>query len=125
MEIINIEKLDGHKVIVMTGRNENVRKVAQYLKTGLFYFPRNEVYFMDYPDAIKEYQEILEYQSEPVVFTTQSKEFLDCLLESDIDFIFATVRQFKNYDEDTYRLRVLTKEEALANRRDFNMELRF
>jgi len=124
VEIINIEKLNGHNVIVMTGRNENVREVAKYLMASLYYAPRDEDYFMDYPDVTKELQETLENIKNLVIVTTQSSEFLDSLLTSDLDFIFATVRKFDSDDSDTYRLRVLTKEEAWKSRRDFNMELR-
>lgn len=124
MNIINIEKLIDIKVIVMTGRCKNVRKVAQELKARLYHCPRNEDYFMDYPDVVKELQEEIKYEKGVVIITTQSKEFLDSLLTSDLDFVFATVRKYDHDDSDTYRLRVLTKEEAWENRRDFNMELR-
>lgn len=124
MEIINIEKLDGHKVIVATGRNENVRQLAKHLKARLYYCPRDNDYFMDYPIVVSELQESLAYEKGVVVVTTQSAEFLDCLLTSEIDFVLATVRKFDQDDTDTYRLRVRTKEEAWKDRRDFGMELR-
>lgn len=124
MKIINIEKLDGHNIIVMTGRNEHVREVAAYLRATLYHCPRYTDYFMDFPDVAKELQETLTYAKGVTIVTTQSKEFLDCLLTSDLDFILATVRQYDTDDDDTYRLRVLTKEEAWQDRCRFNMELR-
>ena len=124
MNIINIEKLDGHKIIVLTGRDKNVRKVAKSLQARLYYCPREFDYFIDYPDVINELQESLMYENGIVVITTQSAEFLDCLLESNIDFVLATVRKYDKDDNDTYRLHVIAKEMALQLRSDFNMELR-
>ena len=54
MKIINIEKLDGHKRIVLTGRPKNVRLVAKHLKARLYFCPRDEDYFQDYPMVVNE-----------------------------------------------------------------------
>lgn len=125
MEIINIEKLDKHKIIVLTGRDEHVRKVAKNLKAILYYCPRDSDYFMDYPKIVDELKNTLAYYYErTVIITTQSAEFLDCLLESDINFILVTIRKFDRDDSETYRLRVHDKDEALKLRYDYNMELR-
>jgi hypothetical protein len=125
MKIINIEKLDGHKVIVLTGRPNNVRKIAKHLKAVLYLLPSNEDYFEDYPTIVNGLQEDLTYyENRIVIITTQSEEFLDCLLQSNLDFVQATVRKYDHDDDDTYRIRVLTKEEAWADRCAFNMELR-
>jgi hypothetical protein len=123
MEIINIEKLDGHKRIVLTGRDENVRTISEYLKARLYYCPRYRDYFEDYPIIANHLQESLAHEDGIVVVTTQSKEFLDCLLESDFDFILATVRK-NDWEDDIYRLRVVTKEYALECREGWNMEFR-
>lgn len=123
MKIVNIEKLNGHKRIVLTGRDKNVRAIAKYLEARLYYTPRDTDYFEDYPMVIDELKESLEYESGIVVVTTQNKEFLDCLLESDFDFILATVRK-NDWEDDVYRLRVVTKEYALECREAFNMEFR-
>ena len=123
MNIVNIEKLDGHKTIVLTGRDKNVKQVAKHLRARLYYAPRYTDYFEDYPMVVDELQNSLAHESGIVIVTTQSKEFLDCLLESNIDFVLATVR--KNDDEDyIYRLRVVTKEYALECRNAFDMEFR-
>lgn len=124
MKIVNIEKLDGHKTIVLTGRDKNVRQVAKYLKARMYYCPNEYDYFEDYPIVADKLKESLTYENGIVVITTQNAEFLDCLLESSIDFILATVRKYEHDDADTYRLRVMTKEEAWKDRCDFNMELR-
>ena len=93
LKIINIEKLDGHKTVVLTGRDKNVRLIAKHLQARLYYAPREYDYFEDYPMVADELKENLTHENEIVVITTQSKEFLDCLLESNIDFILATVRK--------------------------------
>lgn len=123
MKIINIEKLDGHKRIVLVGRDENVRRVAKHLKARLYYAPRDTDYYQDYPMVVNELQESLECESGIVIVTTQSKEFLDCLLESNLDFILVTVRK-NDYEDDVCRLRATTKEDALECRELFNMEFR-
>lgn len=124
MNIINIDKLDVNKIIVLTGHPKNVRAVAKYLQAVLYYAPREEDYFEDYPAVANELQDSLSYEKGIRIVTTQSKEFLDCLLQSNIDFAMVTVRKYDNDDDDTYRIRVLTKEEAWANRCAFNFELR-
>lgn len=126
MKIINIEKLDGHKTIVLTGRDKNVRAIAKHLKARLYYAPRETDYFEDYPLVVNELKELLEntYIDGVVIITSQSAEFLDCLLQSDLDFVMATVRKYDHDDEDTYRLRVTTKEYAWENRCAFRYELR-
>ena len=123
MNIVNIEKLDGYKTIVLTGRDENVRHVAKHLQARLYYAPRYTDYFEDYPMVANELQNSLSYENGIVIITTQNKEFLDCLLESNIDFVLATVRK-NDHEDSVYRLRVVTKEYALECRKDFDMEFR-
>ena len=124
MNIINIEKLDTNKTIVMTGRPNNVRKIAKHLQAILYYCPNVEDYFEDYPSIVQDLKETVKHENRVVIVTTQSAEFLDCLLESNMDFIMVTVRKYDHDDEDTYRLRVTTKEYAVENRRAWNYELR-
>ena len=126
MKIINIEKLDTSKIIVLAGRDKYVRAVAKHLKARLYYTPRETDYFEDYPLVVNELKELLEntYTDGVVIITSQSAEFLDCLLQSDLDFNMVTVRHFDTDDEDTCRLRVTTKEYAWENRCAFNYELR-
>lgn len=124
MRIVNIEKLSGCRVVVLTGRSEHVRAVAKHMKARLYHCPRIDDYFMDYPSVIEELHEVLNSDCGVLIVTTQSAEFLDCLLASEIEFVFATVRKFEQDDGDVYRLRVLSKEEAWENRLTFKMELR-
>lgn len=123
MQIVNIEKLNGHKIVVLTGRIEHVRTIVKHFQSRLYLVPSINDYFMDYPIVVEELKEELFYEKDVVFVTTQSKEFLDCLLESDIDFVLATVRK-NDYEDDIYRLRVITKEYALECRAAFDMELR-
>lgn len=123
MNIINIEKLDGYKRIVLVGRDENVRHIAKYLQARLYYAPRVTDYYQDYPMVVNELKEECEYEPGIAIVTTQSKEFLDSLLKSDFDFILVTVRKDIRED-DVYRLRVVTKTYALDCREAFNMEFR-
>lgn len=126
MKIINIEKLDGHKVIVLTGRNEHVRTIAKHLQAILYYAPRETDYFEDYPLVAKELKETVDNMRHidgVIAITSQSAEFLDCLLQSELDFDLVTVRK-DSKEENLYRLRVVTKEDAWAYRCAFHFELR-
>ena len=124
MNIINLEKLDTTKTIVLTGRPQHVRKIAKHLKARMYILPCEEDYFEDYPDIINKFKEHLTNEKGTIIVTTQSEEFLDCLLESELDFVQVTVRHYDHDDDDTYRIRVLTKEDAWADRCAFKMELR-
>ena len=126
MKIINIEKLDGHKVIVITGRDENVRVIAKHLKAMLYYVPRETDYFEDYPlvaNELKETVDNMRHIDRVIAITSQNAEFLDCLLQSELDFALVTVRK-DTKEEKLYRLRVVTKEDAWKNRCAFRFELR-
>lgn len=124
MNIFNIEKLDLSKTVVLTGRNEHVRAIARELKATLYYLPSYEDHYTDYPAIIQSFKHNVENKSGTVILTTQSAEFLDCLLESDFDFTQATVRHYDDDNNYPYRLRVLNKADALANRKAFNFEMR-
>lgn len=126
MKIINLEKLDGHKVIVLTGRDENVRAIAKYLRAMLYYAPRETDYFEDYPIVAKELKETVDNMrnvDRVIAITSQNEEFLDCLLQSELDFTLVTVRK-DSKEDNLYRLRVVSKEDAWANRCAFRFELR-
>lgn len=126
MKIINLEKLDGQKVIVLTGRDENVRVIASHLNATLYYAPRETDYFEDYPLVVNELKETVDNIRNVdgvIAITSQSKEFLDCLLQSELDFTLVTVRK-DSKEENCYRLRVVAKEDAWADRCAFCFELR-
>lgn len=120
MNIVNIDQLNDCRTVVLVGRNAGVREVAKQLSAPLYYVPRIDDYFEDYPEVVGLLKDSVGVEDRVVCITTQSLEFLDSLLSSDMDFKIATV-QFK---DDTYRLRVHTKEEALALRNDCDMDLR-
>lgn len=129
--IVNGEQLAGHKIIVMTGRPKNVRAVAKYMEAILYTCPREDDYFEDYPTIIEDLRSermiskaLRNETDRTVIITTQNKEFLDCLLESDMDFVQVTVCKFEQDAQDVYRVRVMEKEEALMCRSEIDMELR-
>ena len=64
----------------------------------------------------------IEHEDGIIILTTQSEEFLDCLLMSEFEFTQATVRHYN--ESSPYRIRVLSKDEALADREAFRIELR-
>lgn len=124
MNVIGIEKLASHKTIVMTGRNEDIEKVARYIVADpgndILFYPDHLLHFEDYPDAIEELRKGLQDLDDVILIATQSKEFLDYLLESKLDFILATVRR----EGDGYHIREMSKSDALYMRTQFDMELR-
>lgn len=122
MEIVNIEKLDLSKPVVLTGRNENVKAIAEHLNAKLYNLPGCEDHFSDHPAIIKDFQDRIEHEDGIIILTTQSEEFLDCLLMSEFEFTQATVRHYS--ENCPYRIRVLSKAEALADRETFRIELR-
>lgn len=127
MRIVNIEKLNGCKNILLLGRPLSVNTVAKALvedpRNNILYCPGALDFFEDYPAIAEDICATVDETEERTIIATQSKEFIDTLLESDLDFMVATVRT--NQDTpDTYWLRVNSKADALACRRDFSMELR-
>lgn len=126
MEIVNLDKLQGHKRIVLTGRYKHVYSAFTEL------FKRNnshgtcdtapgiDDYFEDYPEMVNDIFNNIWHDHTHIIYTN-SLEFLDVMLKSKHDFILGTVRQDP---KDQLRIRILTKEEALYNRQAFNMELR-
>lgn len=127
MRIVNIEKLKGHKNVVLLGRPLHVEAVARNLvedyRNNIFYCPSPMDYFEDYPEIAKEIGATLDETEERTVITTQNDEFVDTLLHSDIDFMVATVRTTDDAP-GTFWLRVMSKDDAIQCRTDFNMELR-
>lgn len=124
MKIIHIEKLKDCDVIVATGRLKYIRALAREMQARLYHAPRSDDYFVDYPNVAEELQDVISLENKPVIIETQSKEFLDVLLESAIDFTLATVRHYDEDDDDVHRLRILPKDEALSLRENFDIELR-
>lgn len=124
MEIVNIDKLQDHKRIVLTGRYLDVCKVKYELYKDLHgtfeMAPHAHSYFQYYPEIVDSLFNDIQHDHTHIIYTN-SLEFLDVMLKSKHNFILGTVRQ--DYSGQL-RIRVLTKEEALHNREIFNMELR-
>jgi hypothetical protein len=123
MEIINIDKLQGHKRIVLTGRYEHVRPVTIQLYNGHGTFDAAPIvydYFQDYPEIIDKMFNNIFHDHCHIIYTN-NLEFLDVMLKSKHDFILGTVREDPN---GQLRIRVKTKEEALYMRQAYDAELR-
>lgn len=124
MDIANIDKIKDCPVIVLLGRNAAVREVVKQLYGALYYAPRIDDYFEDYPDVVNILRDSIGTGDGVVCITTQSLEFVDSLLSSDLDFKLVTVRDSNINEERVLRLRVHTKEEAISLRNDCDMDLR-
>ena len=124
MEIVNIDKLQDHKRIVLTGRYLDICQVKYKLCKDLHdtfeMAPHAHTYFQYYPEIVDSLFNSIHHNYRHIIYTN-SIEFLDVMLKSKHNFILGTVRQDPN---GQLRIRVLTKEEALHNRETFNMELR-
>ena len=125
MEIVNFEKVTS-KIVLVVGRNEHVEYVAGKLTKNMQLnyccFPDKTDYYKDYPEIIERLHRWIEIENERTVITTQSKEFIECLLESKMDFQVVTVI-FDNEDM-CYRFRVLDKDTAIKCKEVYNLELR-
>ena len=123
MTIVNLDKVTA-PIIVLTGRPSDIHEVAYHLvKEPLLdklELPLHTTYYQEYPAVVQRIVEHGMIDRERLLIETQSIEFLDILLESDLEFQLVTVR----HDGEVYRLRVLEKEEARSNRENFSMELR-
>lgn len=126
MKIINGENLYGNKVIVLLGRHPDVCCIADHLNTIAIHRPGLYDYFMDYPAIINELYDRINNSDKPLIITTQSSEFLGLLLESKITFVVATVHKSMagSKDEEVYRMRVLSKEDAYHLKEDYGIDLR-
>lgn len=124
MEIINIDKLQDHKRIVLTGRYDHANQVViKLLKDCGGTFdpqPNRLTHFTDYPTIIDEMFDEIFHDHCHIIYTN-SLEFLDVMLKSKHDFILGTVRMDPN---GQLRIRVKTKEEALYMRQAYDAELR-
>lgn len=125
MEIINFEKITS-KIVLVTGRNEYVdyliNELVQDMENDVYSLPEKNDYYRDYPEIIKGVGEVIKNRKERVAITTQSKEFIDRLLESEIDFQSVTVI----FDDENkcYRCRVIDKETARRCIEEYGLELR-
>lgn len=132
MKIVNFEKITN-SIIVMTGRHPHILYTAERLvkdvHNDIWCFPQPTDYFEDYPKIISNMEQVaekmmdeLKKENSHVVIATQSNEFIECLLDSSLDFQLVTVYYDKN--GSVYRLRVLDKETAIKAKREYGMEMR-
>lgn len=125
MEIVNFEKITS-KIVLITGRHEHVEYIASKLtkniRSDVYSLPEKTDYYKDYPEIVERLQRQIDVKDERTVVTTQSKEFIECLLESKMDFQAVSVI-FDNEDM-CYRCRVLDKDTAIKCKEVYNLELR-
>lgn len=125
MEIVNFEKITS-KIILITGRNEHVEYVAGKLTENMqwnyYCLPEKTDYYKDYPEIIKRLHKAIGFENERTVITTQNKEFIECLLESEMDF--QSVSVIFDSEDMCYRCRVLDKDTAIKCKEVYNLELR-
>lgn len=107
-------------MILLLGMNDVIERYAECcldmdVLDGIVYYPSITLHhteFHKYVDSIRE--------ERPPIITTQNQEMIDVLLESDLDIMVITVKQFG----DEIRSRRLTKEQAREMRESFNIDLR-
>ena len=108
------------KTILLLGRNNLVEKYAEHiLKIDL----RNDiVYYPTITDHHSEYPKYIDYikEDEPPVVTTQSKEMIEVLLNSDLDLQVITVRDYNG----KLQSRKMSKKECLYISKSFNIDFR-
>lgn len=109
-------------MILLLGKT---KAIGNYLSENIhqedkiIFCPEPDVHFSEFPNIINE---IKEYN--PSVIVSHNMEFIDCLLNSDLEFDVITVRGI-NYDNDElYYVRTLIKQDALELREKYEMELR-
>lgn len=123
MKIVNLDSVTA-KVVVMTGRHLDIMYVANKIVKDIwidkFELPHPTTYYQDYHRSVDTIINHSNNSDRRLVIETNSDEFIVSLLESNLEFQLVTVKK----EDDTYYLRVLNKEEALACKRAFGMELR-
>ena len=110
-------------MILLLGKSKNIGTYLSeniHQEDKIIFCPEPDVHFSDFPNIINE---IKEYN--PSVIVSHNMEFIDCLLNSDLEFDVITVRSISNDDNDySYYTRTLTKQDAYKLREKYEMELR-
>ena len=121
-KIVGLELLND-RITLLLGRWEDVNKVFSAMSCRwpcyMSIVPTSTMHFQDYPAHIQSMKDGFQDRRYHVIHT-QSKEYVDCLLESDMEFGVVTVREV----DGQLRIRHLSKEEARYCRETFCMELR-
>lgn len=109
-------------MILLLGKT---KAIGNYLSENIhqedkiIFCPEPDVDFSEFPNIINE---IKEYN--PSVIVSHNMEFIDCLLNSDLEFDVITVRFIYDSDPSMYYTRTLMKQDALELREKYEMELR-
>ena len=109
-------------MILLLGKT---KAIGNYLSENIhqedkiIFCPEPDVHFSEFPNIINE---IKEYN--PSVIVSHNMEFIDCLLNSDLEFDVITVRRINHDNDELYYVRTLMKQDALELREKYEMELR-
>lgn len=129
MKILGIDKISSDEVIFLLGKPDCIDEVWNELcrihskdgGIGMIFEPNPRMHFTEYPSIAANLMNSCDEPSKWNIISTQSAEFIDAMLESEIDFVVVTARACP----DGYiRLRRLEKDEAIEDRKMFNMEFR-
>lgn len=110
-------------MLLLLGKSEAIRKYIKEMLpdideySDVVYYPGKEAHYTEFKILIEDLK-----SDNPPVITTQNKEFIEYLLESDLDFNVTTVY----LDEDDKKLahRDVTKETAKEMVYNMGLELR-
>lgn len=108
------------KTILLLGKHEAIMSYASSLwETDI----EKEIEFLPSPfshhSEFEEYIEKIKEEAPPII-VTQNEEFLDALLNSDMDFDIVTVRKY----EEEVKERTLSKEKVKEMREKFDFDPR-
>lgn len=104
-------------MILLLGKNDLVDQYAENalkidMGNDIVYYPEVTIHYSEYSKSLDDIKEDI-----PPVITSQNIEFINFLLDSDLDFEVWTV-----YENNL--VRKLTKEEAIWAHRNAGLELR-
>jgi hypothetical protein len=106
-------------MILLLGKNDLVENYAEKvigidIENELCFYPDKTTHYTEYDKEIECLRE-----EEPPVVTSQNIEFINYMLDSDLDFEVWTV-----YDYERDLVRKLDKETAIKAHRELSIELR-
>lgn len=104
-------------MILLLGKDDYIKKFVKYelimdMEKDIMYYPTTKTHYSEFNGFIKDIKNNI-----PSVLISQNKEFIELLLQSDLDFGVWTV-----YEDDI--IRRMSKEEALHAIKYLGLELR-
>lgn len=106
----------GTNMLLILGKNsfveEYAKKIGLNIRSDIVYYPGWADHYTSYPLLINQIR-----KDNPLAVTSQNIEFIDYLLNSDLEFNVVTVY-------DNAKIRTMTKETAKEAREVMGLELR-